>query len=86
MDDFASDLINFPRWNSWFRVSPVQFEGEDRPTPRGVRLCCPAARAGDLVQIIDGKQVISARLVRVAHSILHAMVVQSDQPVAVTPE
>lgn len=71
MDDFGSDLINPPRWNSWFRVSPVQFEGEDHPTPRGVRLCCPAARAGDPVQIIEGERVFSGRLVLVAHSILH---------------
>ena len=40
MDDFASDLINPPRWNSWFRVSPVQFEGEEHPISRGARLCC----------------------------------------------
>jgi len=71
MDDFDSELIDLPRWNSWFRVSPVQFEGEDRPVPRGVRLCCPAARAGDPVHIIEGKQTTSAMLVRVECSILH---------------
>ena len=59
------------RWNSWFRVSPVQFENEEHPVPRGVRLCCAAARPGDPVQIIEGKKTTSARLMRVAHSILH---------------
>jgi len=54
MGDFASDQISSPRWNSWSRVSPVQFEREDRPIPRGVRLCCAAARAGDPVQTIEG--------------------------------
>jgi len=73
MDDCASGLINPPRWNPWFRVSPVQFEGEEHPVPRGVRLCCPAARAGDPVQIIDGKRMISASLVRVECSILHVI-------------
>jgi|SRR6185503_9582476 len=71
MDDFGSDFINPPRWNPWFRVSPVQFEGEDRPIPRGVRLCCPAARAGDPVQIIDRDRTVSGRLLRVECSILH---------------
>jgi len=71
VDDFASDLINPPRWNSWFRVWPVQFEGEEHPIPRRVRLCCPAARSGDLVQIIEGRQTISGRLVRIECSILH---------------
>jgi hypothetical protein len=71
MDIFDSELADSPRWNDWIRVSPVQFEGEERPVPRGVRLCCPAARPGDPVQIIDGKRIISTRLVRVAHSILH---------------
>ena len=37
MGDFASDQISSPRWNSWSRVSPVQFEREDRPIPRGGR-------------------------------------------------
>ena len=73
MNDFNSGLIDPPRWNSWFRVSPVQFEGEDRPTPRGVRLCCAAARAGDPVQIIEGTRTISGRLVRVECSILHVL-------------
>jgi hypothetical protein len=71
MDDLDPDVPDHPRWNSWIRVSPVQFEGEDHPIPRSVRLCCAAARAGDAVQIIEGKKVIIARLVRVAHSILH---------------
>jgi len=71
MDDIDSELIDLPRWNSWFRVSPVQFEGEDRPMPRGVRLCCPAARAGDPVQIIEGKRTTSGILMRVECSILH---------------
>jgi hypothetical protein len=74
VDDLKSDLIDLPRWNSWFRVSPVQFEGEERPIPRGVRLCCAAARPGDRVQIIEGKRVIDARLVQVAHSILHVSI------------
>jgi hypothetical protein len=74
MDDFHSQLTDAPRWNPWIRVSPVQFEGEERPIPRGVRLCCAAARAGDPVQIIEGRRVISARLVRVAHSILHVSI------------
>jgi hypothetical protein len=74
MDDFGSELVSPPRWNAWFRVSPVQFEGEDHPIPRGVRLCCAAARAGDPVQIIEGKRVTAARLVRVANSILHVCI------------
>ena len=74
MDDFGSESISPPRWNAWFRVSPVQFEGEDHPIPRGVRLCCAAARAGDRVQIIEGKRVIAARLVRVANSVLHVCI------------
>jgi len=63
-----------PRWNSWFRVSPVQFEGEDRAIPRGVRLCCPAVRAGDPVQIIEAHRITSGRLLRIECSILHVAV------------
>ena len=77
MDNFESELIDPPRWNSWFRVSPVQFEGETHPTPRGVRLCCAAARAGDPVQIIEGNRVIAARLVQVANSIIHVCVART---------
>ena len=62
------------RWNPWFRVSPVQFENEDHPIPRGVRLSCAAARAGDAVQIIEGTRVTSGRLVRVECSVLHVTI------------
>ena len=77
MGDVDSEEPDPPRWNSWFRVSPVQFEGEERPIPRGVRLCCPAARPGDPVQIVDAKRTISGRLVRIAHSVLHVAIRES---------
>jgi len=60
-----------PPWNSWTRVQPVQFEGEERAVPRAVRLCCAASRVGDPVQIIEGKQTVPGVIVAVAHSILH---------------
>jgi hypothetical protein len=53
MEDLSWEAPDHPRWNSWIRVSPVQFEGENRRIPRGVRLCSAAARAGDPVQIIE---------------------------------
>jgi hypothetical protein len=71
MDGLDSTAREPPRWNPWFRVSPVQFEGEDHPVPRGVRLCCPAARAGDPVQVIEGKRVIPGQLLRVDCAVLH---------------
>jgi hypothetical protein len=74
MDDLALDVPDAPRWNSWFRVSPVQFENEERPIPRGVRLCCPAARAGDPVQVIEEKRVTSGRLARIECSVLRVAI------------
>jgi hypothetical protein len=48
MDSFDGDTpADSLRWNDGFRVSPVQFEREEKGIARGVRLCCPAARPGD---------------------------------------
>ncbi|OFV95843.1 MAG: hypothetical protein A3H28_08905 [Acidobacteria bacterium RIFCSPLOWO2_02_FULL_61_28] len=67
----ADDPKQRPRWNSWTVVQPVQFSDEDRAVPRTVRLCCPAARVGDPVQITEGKRRVDGRITAVAHSILH---------------
>ena len=42
------------RWNSWTRVHNVHIEGERKSVPRPLRLCCPAVRPGDPVQVIEG--------------------------------
>ena len=75
---FDSDLADLPRWNTWTRVSPVQFAGEERPIPRAVRLCCAAARVGDPVQILEGNRMTEGRITRVAHSILHVAELSAD--------
>jgi hypothetical protein len=59
------------RWNPWVRVQPVQFEGEAHALPRGVRLCGPACRVGDRVQITEDGRCVSGRIVRLESSILH---------------
>jgi hypothetical protein len=60
-----------PRWNTWTRVQPVQFDHEQAPQPRDVRLACAAARVGDPVQVTDGGRCVHGRIAAVAHSILH---------------
>jgi hypothetical protein len=70
--DFDFDVVEeAPRWNTWTLVQPVQFEGEDHPVPRAVRLCCAASRVGDPVRVSDGERSVEGRIMRVAHSILH---------------
>jgi hypothetical protein len=65
------DELDVVRWNSWTRVSPVQFGGEEKPKLRAVRLCCAAARPADSVQIIEGEKVVNGTILAVANSILH---------------
>jgi hypothetical protein len=60
-----------PRWNTWTIVQPVQFEGEAHPKPRRVRLCSPALRVSDPVQVTDAGRTAKGRIMRVAHSTLH---------------
>jgi hypothetical protein len=60
-----------PRWNTWTIVQPVQLEGEERPSPRTVRLCCAASRVGDRVEVTVRGRSVEGWIVRVAHSILH---------------
>lgn len=48
----------------------MPLEGEERPKPRGVRLCSAAARVGDPVQIIEGEKIVIRRILAVAHSVL----------------
>jgi hypothetical protein len=70
-DDFDDCITSAPRWNTWTRVQPVQFEDELGSAPRMVRLCCPAARVGDPVRIVDGRRETDGTITDVAHSILH---------------
>ena len=51
-------------------MQPVQFDGEEKPKARAVRLCRTAARAGDPVQIIEGEKMVVGRILAVAHSVL----------------
>jgi hypothetical protein len=59
------------RWNSWVRVQPVQFEGDERAVPRAVRLSCSAARVGDAVRVRDERRWIGGWIAAVRHSVLH---------------
>ena len=39
------------RWNNWTPIQPVQFEWEDEPQPRVVRLVSGSARVDDPVRV-----------------------------------
>ncbi len=53
-----------PRWNTWTILQPVQFEGEERPRPRTLRLCCAALPVGDRIQVTDGRRTAEGQIVR----------------------
>lgn len=57
------------RWNTWITVRPVQFEDEEEPQARTVRLACAenASRRSDS----GWPTVIEGQIVAVAHSIVH---------------
>ena len=49
------------RWNNWTRLQPVQFEWEDEPQPRVVRLVSESARVDDPVRVtVAGVEVEGA--------------------------
>ena len=39
------------RWNNWTRLQAVEFEWEDEPQPRAVRLISESARVDDPVRV-----------------------------------
>ena len=53
------------RFNDWTRVHNVHIEGEAKAVPHPLRLCCPAVRPGDPVQVIDGCRVIEGVVVEI---------------------
>ena len=64
--DLSDTLEDEPiRWNTWTRAHNVHIEGEPKPVPRPLRLCCPAVRPGDRVQVIEDTRVIEGVVVEI---------------------
>jgi len=66
--DLPSDENPPIRWNLWTRVHKVLIEGEPKASPRPLRLCCPAVRPGDPVQVIDGRRLIDGVVVEISNA------------------
>ena len=59
------------RWKTWTRVHLVQFEHENSPALREVRLCSSSVRVGHPVRVkVDGPEVEGV-ITRVASPTLH---------------
>ena len=72
MEDSASDLTDPPRWNSWFRVWPVQFEERSGPS-REACVCAVLQREREMR--FDARSFMSIRTKDqvVASSLDHAV-------------
>jgi len=62
------------QWNTWTRVQPVQFEWEDEPQPRPVRLVGTSARVGDPVRVTVAGVEVEGRIEAVESSTLHVRI------------
>jgi hypothetical protein len=58
------------RWNTWTRLQPVQFEWEDEPQPRAVRLVSDAARVDDPIRVTVAGVEVEGRIEAVESSTL----------------
>jgi len=61
-------------WNDRTYIQAVQFEYEDKPTERALRLCGSAARAGEAVRVTVVGVEVEARIMEIAGSVLHVRV------------
>ena len=50
------------RWNNWTRIQSVQFEWEDEPQPRAMRLVSESARVDDPVRVTVAGLGVEARI------------------------
>ena len=62
------------QWNDGTRVQPVQFEWEDEPHLRAVRLFGASAQAGDPVRVTVAGVEVEGRIDGVESSTLHVRV------------
>ena len=62
------------RWNNWTRLQPVQFEWEDEPQPRVVRLVSESARVDDPVRVTVAGVEVEGRMEAVESSTLRVRV------------
>jgi hypothetical protein len=59
------------RWNEQTTLIDVQFEWEDTPTPRPVRLTSASPKDGDPVRVSMGGAEVEGVIVRSAAGVLH---------------
>ena len=59
-----------PRWNDWTTLRPVQFDYEQQPTLRAVRLSGATARVGDAVRVGVSGVEVEGRITAIEVSIL----------------
>ena len=65
--------------NTWTRVHTVHVQDEPKPVARPLRLCCPAIRPGDPVQVLQGERVIDGVIVDIYNA---TIIVRKGRPVA----
>ena len=62
------------QWNKRTRLQPVQFEWEEEPQPRAVRLVRKSAQVGDPVRVAVAGVEVEGRIEVVESSILHVRI------------
>jgi hypothetical protein len=62
------------RWNTWTRLQPVQFEWENEPKPRVVRLVSGSARVDDPVRVTVAGVEVEGRIEAIESSTLRVRV------------
>jgi hypothetical protein len=62
------------RWNNWTRLQPVQFEWENEPQLRDVRLVSQSPRVGEPVRLAVAGVEVEARIEAVESSLLRVRV------------
>ena len=67
-------MATMTRWNNWTRIRPVQFEWEDEPQPRAVRLISGSARVDDPARVKVAGVEVEGRIELVESSTLRVRV------------
>jgi hypothetical protein len=71
------------RWNSRTLLQGVQFDWEDKPTPRPVRLTGPSPRESEPVRVCVSGAEIEGVIIEVAVGVLHVRLAKAEMQKAV---
>jgi hypothetical protein len=73
-----------PRWNANTTLVGVQFDWEDTPTPRSIRLTSPSPQEAEAVRVAMGGAEVEAVIVKVAVGVLHVRLARAKMQKAVS--